>query len=180
LDLLLLQRIRQMLPDFADFRRLEFSAEEGEQAQSATASDEAAEAAFTAFFAMFCRGSSVCMSHHEEVPYPVLLRRRGGNAREADLEELLRRFDNVAAAARPPEDWQIVLNAGHPLVDSLLGMHLRNRGDPLLAKACELLAQQTSWKFGLATGEERGEFLAQTEDFLTWICRQHVGMNVNT
>ncbi len=175
LDLLVLERVRQQLPELGEFRRIDFEpAPAG--AVSAPAQDEAERQTFCRLFESFCQGMKVKVEHLGRTQSPVVLRRMGADPTRADFEDFVRR-----AARRDQKElqdetlkkgWQVVLNDGHPLIEAMVEMHRKDRKDPALTRVCEVLYRETSVKFGLADQDKTDRFLTQIEGLLTWVCQQ--------
>lgn len=174
LDLLLLDRVRKQMPNFAEFRRIDFEPKPTPHSPAQLVEDEAAQETFIEFFATFCCGASVTMSSGVAADFPVYLQRKGTDSQTADYEDILRQFEK-RGVSRTPEEWQVILNSQSPLVQNLLRIHEANRKDPLLVKTCELLYQQAAMKFGLTDQQDTATILSQTEKLLTWLCEQHAG-----
>lgn len=191
LDLLLLNRIRQLAPDFAEFARIDADAEtliarnqpktqqplaEAPETKQREAEQrgteqlvEAERLGFAHFFSGFSGGADVELQELATHDLPILLRRKQTKAQTADVEDLLRKF-KANETPTDPTQWLIILNARHPLIRGLATIYRQNRGSPALAKVCDVLYRHATVKFSVADKEATDSFLKQVESLLGWVC----------
>ncbi len=171
-DLLLLERIRDLAPEFAEFRRIDMDTGIVEPLSESGEKDEATELGFAHLVSSLWNNAQVEVASIKNSDLPVLLKRRCHDGRMADIEDLRRRF-NENVEKKTLEDQAIILNRENPLITALHNIYQNNQQDPFLSEACRLLRSQTLAKFGLSDMEQKTSFFKDVETFLSWICREH-------